>query len=89
MPQVLEVRVFGYIDIKQGKWVKVYIASFDETMYMYVTRVDHSMSSGDEWITSLSLRDYPPSLSQEKEENDTEEEEEEDDESVDAAGDDD
>ena len=59
----LECKIFGLINIKHGTWAKVYIPSFDETSFMYITKIDNTISSGDEWVTGLTLADYPPSLS--------------------------
>lgn len=59
----LECKIFGLITIKHGTWAKVYIPSFDETSFMYITKIDNTISSGDEWVTGLTLADYPPSLS--------------------------
>lgn len=59
----IECKIFGLIQTKHATWAKVFIPSFDETSFMYITKLDNSLSSGDEWITSLTLADYPPSLS--------------------------
>ena len=34
---------------------------------MYITKVDHSNDSGSEWVTSLTLMDYAPQLSEPEE----------------------
>ncbi len=58
----LECKVLGSNKFKEGEWALVQIPSFDINDYMYITKVDHSLSSNDEWITALTLLDYPPSF---------------------------
>lgn len=58
----LECKVLGSNQFKEGEWALVQIPSFDINDYMYITKVDHSLSPNEEWITSLTLLDYPPSF---------------------------
>lgn len=69
----LELQVFGSEKWAVGEWCKVYLPTFNEYTDMYITKVDHSNDSGSEWLTSLTLMDYAPQLSEPEE---TEEEEE-------------
>lgn len=64
----LEVQVFGSQHWMVGEWCKVYLPTLNEYTDMYVTKVDNSNDSGSEWLTSLTLMDYAPSLSQLEEE---------------------
>ena len=65
----LELKVIGARQFKSGEWVKVYIPSFNEDGYMYVTKTQHSTNPSSEWLTSLTLSDYPPQLSEPEQEN--------------------
>ena len=47
-----------------GEWCKIYLPTFNEYTDMYITKVDHSNDSGSEWLTSLTLMDYAPQLSE-------------------------
>ncbi|WP_299523242.1 hypothetical protein [uncultured Methanobrevibacter sp.] len=69
----LECKVIGGPIWKQGLWVKVYIPTYDIDDFMYISKVNHSSSDNDVWSTSLTLVDYPPSLSEPKEETTDEE----------------
>lgn len=59
----IECQVFGSNQWVVGEWCKIYLPTLNEYIDMYVTKVDHSNDSGSEWLTSLTLTDYPPSLS--------------------------
>lgn len=60
----LEVQVFGSQHWRVGEWCKIYLPTLNEYTDMYITKVDNSNDSGSEWLTSLTLMDYAPSLSQ-------------------------
>lgn len=60
----LEVQVFGSNHWKVGEWCKVYLPTLNEYTDMYITKIDNSNDSGSEWLTSLTLMDYAPSLSE-------------------------
>ena len=60
----LEVQVFGSEHWEVGEWCKVYMPSLNEYTDMYITKVDNSNDSGSEWLTSLTLMDYAPQLSE-------------------------
>lgn len=64
----LECQVFGNEKWEVGEWCKVYLPTFNEYTDMYITKVDHSNDSGSEWLTSLTLMDYAPQLSEPEEE---------------------
>lgn len=59
----LECQVFGSNHWRVGEWCKVYIPSLNEYVDMYITKTDNSNDSGSEWLTSITLMDYAPSLS--------------------------
>ena len=59
----LECQVFGSPYWKVGEWCKIYIPSLNEYVDMYITKADNSNDSGSEWLTSITLIDYAPSLS--------------------------
>ena len=73
----IECKVIGAPEWRQGEWVKVYIPSFDEEGFMYITKVSHQDSPDNDWISSLTLTDYPPSLGKPKENTESSEEGEE------------
>ena len=56
----LECKVDGDSKWRIGKWVRVYIPSFDLNGFMYITKVSHD--DDGEWETGLTLEDYPPDL---------------------------
>ena len=75
---IIECRVNASPEWRQGEWVKVYIPSFNEKGFMYITKVSQSISPSNNQC-NLTLSDYPPSLGEPKEnsEDDSEEDEEE------------
>ena len=58
--RVLECKTDGSPKWRIGKWVRVYIPSFELNGYMYITKCSHDDTG--KWITSLTLTDYPPDL---------------------------
>lgn len=58
----VECKVIGNKLFEVGEWCKVYLPSFNEESIMFISKVSHESSSDSEWITSLTLVDYPPSL---------------------------
>lgn len=64
----LELKVVGMTKFDTGEWVRVLIPSFNEDTLMYITRANHTVAPGEEWLTSLTLSDYPPQLSEPKQE---------------------
>ncbi|MBR0272362.1 MAG: hypothetical protein IJQ68_10325 [Methanobrevibacter sp.] len=72
----IECRVNASPKWRQGEWVKVYIPSFDEDCFMYITKVSQSNSPNNSQC-SLTLTDYPPSLGEPKENSDDDSEENE------------
>jgi hypothetical protein len=58
----VECKVIGSNKWKPGKWVLVQLPSYDINDYMYLTKTDHSQSASDEWLTGVTLQDYPPSF---------------------------
>lgn len=71
----IECKIVGSSEWRQGKWVRVYIPSYNEDIMMYTSKVAHSNDGDSVWTTNLTLVDYPPSLGEPKEsEEETEEE---------------
>lgn len=65
---VIECKVFGGQEWQVGKWCRVFIPRFNEFIDMYISRTSHTKSSSDELICSLTLQDYAPKVSVEKQE---------------------
>ena len=79
----LECRTVGGEKWDIGKWVRVYLPSFNIDQYMYISRSSQNETADSGWDCSLTLTDYPPSLGEYKEEEPEETEDEELDESMD------
>ena len=58
----IECKVIGSKYWEVGEWCKVYLPTFDENSIMFISKVNHESSADGEWLTSLTLVDYPPSL---------------------------
>jgi len=58
----IECKVIGNKRFEVGEWCRVYIPSFNEDSIMFISKVSHDSGADNEWITSLTLVDYPPSL---------------------------
>ena len=58
----VECKVIGSKYFEVGEWCRVYIPSFNEDTIMFISKVSHDSGADNEWITSLTLVDYPPSL---------------------------
>lgn len=58
----IECKVIGNKHWEIGEWTRVYIPSFDEDTIMFVSKVNHESGADSEWLTALTLVDYPPSL---------------------------
>lgn len=63
----LECKVLGNSKWKVGKWCRVYLPSFNIDDYMYIIKVSQEDDDGN-WVCSLALVDYPPSLGEPEEE---------------------
>ena len=60
----IELKVIGGPEWKIGEWCIVEIETFNETdETMFIEKVSSDMSGADENITTITLVDYPPSLS--------------------------
>ena len=75
----VELKVNGSIDWKTGVWARVYLPSFFIDDYMYISRASADEDGSGNWLTSLTLVDYPPSFGTFEEEEETEEEDTEED----------
>lgn len=58
----IECKVIGSKYWEVGEWAKVYLPTFNENCIMFISKVSHESSADGEWLTSLTLVDYPPSL---------------------------
>ena len=74
----IELSTSGGDEWQQGRWVRVYIPSFNIDGYYYISRVSENTSSS-QWKASLTLVDYPPGFGEPEEETEEEEEETEED----------
>lgn len=71
----VELKVNGDTKWKIGQWARVFLPSFFIDDYMYITRMSNDEDGSNNWLTGLTLVDYPPSFGVEVEE--TEEDSEE------------
>ena len=58
----IELKVIGNINYRVGAWIRVFLPSFNEDCMMFISKVNHESGADSEWITSLTLVDYPPSV---------------------------
>ena len=58
----IEMKVIGSKYWEVGEWCHIYLPSFDEDVIMFISKVSHESSTDNEWLTNLTLVDYPPSL---------------------------
>ena len=73
----IELSTTGGDEWQTGRWVRVYIPSFNIDGYYYISRASQNDST-NEWKSSLTLVEYPPGFGEEQEETEEEETEEED-----------
>lgn len=59
----IELKVIGGPEWRIGEWCKVNIPTFNEKGTMFITKCSTELGASDENIASLTLVDYPPSLS--------------------------
>ena len=71
----VELKVDGDHKWKTGQWTRAYLPSFFIDDYMYITRMSNDEDGGNNWLTSLTLVDYPPSFGAYVEESEEETEE--------------
>ena len=69
----VELKVPGDMKWQTGVWARTYIPSLFIDDYMYITKISHEEDGTSNWLTNLTLVDYPPSFVS----TDTEEESEE------------
>ena len=72
----VELSTTGGPEWQQGRWVRLYIPSFDIDGYYYISRVSENLATTD-YKASLSLVEYPPSFGEPQEETSDEEDTEE------------
>lgn len=59
----VELKLIGNINYRVGAWIRVFLPSFGEDCMMFISKAQQEAGADSEWITSLTLVDYPPSLS--------------------------
>ena len=58
----IELKVIGNLNWQMGEWCHVKLPSFNEDCYMFISKCNFESSPDSEFINSLTLVDYPPSL---------------------------
>ena len=58
----VELKVNGHPRWKTGIWCRVYLPSFFIDDYMYISKTSHDEDGSNNWNTSITLVDYPPSF---------------------------
>lgn len=58
----VELKVIGNTNWQMGEWCHVKLPSFNEDSYMFISKCSFETSPDSEFIHSLTLVDYPPSL---------------------------
>ena len=69
----IELKVIGNHNWMMGEWCHVRLPSFNEDSYMFISKCSFESSADSEYITSLTLVDYPPSLGKDEGEGESEE----------------
>lgn len=73
----IELKVIGNINWQMGEWCHVRLPSFNEDSYMFISKCGFESSPDNEYINSLTLVDYPPSLGKPSKKEDENKDEEE------------
>ena len=58
----VELKVNGHPRWKTGIWCRVYLPSFFIDDYMYISKTSNDEDGSNNWNTSITLVDYPPSF---------------------------
>ncbi len=58
----IDLKLIGNINYRVGAWIRVFLPSFNEDSMMFISKAQQEAGADSEWITSLTLVDYPPSL---------------------------
>lgn len=58
----IELKVIGNQKWQMGEWCHVKLPSFNEDCYMFISKCSLESSADSEYINTLKLVDYPPSL---------------------------
>lgn len=58
----IELKVIGNQNWLVGEWCHVKLPSFNEDSYMFISKCSFESSPDNEYINSLTLVDYPPTL---------------------------
>ena len=58
----VECKVKGETKWRAGAWVRVFLPSYYIDDYMYISKCSHEEDGTNNWTTSLTLVDYPPSF---------------------------
>ena len=62
----IDLQVIGNPEYFIARWCKVEIASYGIDRYMYITKFSSPIYVDSEFITSITLVDYPPNIGKEK-----------------------
>lgn len=60
------MKVIGNTNFQMGEWCHVRLPSFNEDSYMFISKCSFESSPDNEYINTLTLVDYPPSLGKSK-----------------------
>ena len=58
----IELKVIGSQNWQMGEWCHVKLPSFNEDSYMFISKCSFESGPDTEYINTLKLVDYPPSL---------------------------
>lgn len=58
----IELKVIGNQVWQMGEWCHVRLPSFNEDTYMFISKCSFESSADSEYINSITLVDYPPTL---------------------------
>ena len=58
----IELKVIGHSDFRVGEWCHVFLPTYNEDCFMFISKVNNEAGADTEFINSLTLVDYPPSL---------------------------
>lgn len=65
----VELKVVGNSKWRTGKWVRVFLPSYFIDDYMYIVKSSDDEDGSNNWTTSLTLVDYPPSFGADEDKN--------------------
>ena len=62
----IDLDIIGETSLKTGDWIQLYLPSYKEQCYLFVSSISTSLDPNKDYITSVSLVDAPPVLSEPK-----------------------